>query len=188
MDILDRDMFDPHPNTPEHTSWTVALLGRLDKALGNSVMDRPIFSVSEAPQPAPVSKSDALLNELARGEFDALFDKAPDKPSELFRQAQNPPPGPSVVLLSSLPYRPTSYTLPKYPPLARLAHVNGQVTFTVDVASDGSASNFKLLSGHALLRLAAQTAVADWKFPAEAAGKEIQAAIEFKMNCPAVQR
>src|SRR5215471_4708946 len=32
MDILDRDMFDPVPSTPEHTSWTMALLGHLDQA------------------------------------------------------------------------------------------------------------------------------------------------------------
>src|ERR1017187_4114557 len=51
MDILDRDMFDPHPTTPEHTSWTMALLGRLDQALGTSVMQRPMFAVSEPQKP-----------------------------------------------------------------------------------------------------------------------------------------
>ncbi|MGJ5816004.1 hypothetical protein [Paludibaculum fermentans] len=41
MDILDRDMFDPAPKTPEHTSWTMGLIGRLDQLLGSLVMDRP---------------------------------------------------------------------------------------------------------------------------------------------------
>lgn len=36
IDILNRDMFDPQAGTPEHTSWTMALLGRLDRALGSS--------------------------------------------------------------------------------------------------------------------------------------------------------
>jgi len=188
MDILDRDMFDPHPMTPEHTSWTMGLLGRLDKVLGTSVMDRPIFALSETPQATPAWKSDGLMGELARGELDALFDKATDKPSELFRQAQDPPPGPSMELLSSLPYRPTSYALPTYPPIARVAHVSGQVTFTVDVAADGSASNLKVLSGHALLRGVVQAAAAGWRFPSEAAGQEIRATIEFKTNCPAAKR
>lgn len=188
MDILDRDMFGRHPNTPPHTSWTMVLLGRLDKAIGTGVMDRPAFSLSDTPQPAQVSKSDGLLTDLARGELDSLFDKAPDKPSELFREAQTPPTGPSVELLSSLPYRPTSYAPPKYPPLAKAAHVSGQVTFTVDVATDGSASNFKFVSGHVLLRGAVQSAVTGWRFSAQAAGREIRAAVEFKMNCPSAQR
>lgn len=47
MDVLDRDMFDPHPNTPQHTSWTMALLRRLDATLGGNVLDEPAFSVSE---------------------------------------------------------------------------------------------------------------------------------------------
>jgi hypothetical protein len=46
MDVLDRDMFDPHPITPQHTSWTMALLRRLDAALGGSVLDLPAFTVS----------------------------------------------------------------------------------------------------------------------------------------------
>lgn len=42
-DILDRDMFDPSPKTPEHTSWTIRLLGRLDAAMGAGVLERPMF-------------------------------------------------------------------------------------------------------------------------------------------------
>ena len=46
-DILDRDMFDPAANTPEHTSWTMKLLSQMDKAVGPGVMDRPIFSIPD---------------------------------------------------------------------------------------------------------------------------------------------
>jgi hypothetical protein len=51
MDILDRDMFDPHPATPERTSWTMTLLGWLDELLGSAVMDRPVFTLSEMSPP-----------------------------------------------------------------------------------------------------------------------------------------
>ena len=50
MDILDRDMFDPPPNTPEHASWTMALLARLDRALGLGALERPIFALDENQQ------------------------------------------------------------------------------------------------------------------------------------------
>src|SRR5271156_6008696 len=50
-DILDRDMFDPAANTPEHTAWTMHLLQLLDKAVGPSVMDKPIFPTDESGAP-----------------------------------------------------------------------------------------------------------------------------------------
>lgn len=189
MDVLDRDMFDPHPMTPQHTSWTMALLRRLDAALGDSVLDQPAFTLSEpAERPVPELKSDALLDDLGQGKFDTLFDKAPDKLSELFRQARNPPPQPTVELVSSSPFRPISLSPVGYPTLAKLTHTGGQVTFTVEVTADGGVSNFKILSGHPLLQKQVEAIVAGSRFPTEAAGQEIRATIEFKMNCPSVQR
>jgi hypothetical protein len=124
MDILDRDMFDAHATTPVHTSWTMALLGRVDRALGDGVMDQPAFTLSEPPKPPkPGVKANALLEGLGRGKFDALFDKAPDKLSELLRQAQNNPPKPSAELLSSSPFRPIYNAPLNFPPLAKMAHI-----------------------------------------------------------------
>jgi hypothetical protein len=189
MDILDRDMFDPHPVTPEHTSWTLTLLGRLDQALGATIMERPGFTLS---QPSVLSRigpqSGALLEDLEKGKFDALFDRGSHAPSELFRQARNPPPVPSVELLSSSPFRPTVYELPKYPPLSRAAHISGQVTFKLSVKSDGHASAPSSLGGNPILQKFVAANVSDWTFPTEAAGQDVQVAIEFKMNCPSVQR
>jgi len=45
-DILDRDLFAATPDTPEHTSWTMQLLARLDQVLGPGVMEKPAFSRS----------------------------------------------------------------------------------------------------------------------------------------------
>lgn len=119
IDILNRDMFDPHAGTPEHTSWTMALLGRLDRALGSNIMERPAFTLSgESRQLSPKPQSSPMLEDLEKGTFDALFDRGSYRPSELYRQARNPPPEPSVELVSSSPFRPSTYTLPKYPPIA----------------------------------------------------------------------
>ena len=89
MDILDRDMFDPHAGTPEHTSWTMALLGRLDWALGSNIMERPAFKLSgESRQLSPKPQSRPTLEDLDRGTSDALFDRGSYRPSELYRQVQ----------------------------------------------------------------------------------------------------
>src|SRR5882762_9345741 len=52
-DILDRDMFDPTTKTPEHTSWTIALLQRMDSAVGPGAIDTqrifPTIGTDERP-------------------------------------------------------------------------------------------------------------------------------------------
>src|SRR6266581_5911104 len=51
-EILDRDMFDPATKTPEHTSWTMGLLKKLDSAVGPGVIEKQrIFPIPEADEP-----------------------------------------------------------------------------------------------------------------------------------------
>jgi len=187
MDILDRDMFDPHPATPERTSWTMTLLGRLDKLLGSALMDRPVFTLAEMsppgrPEPSP------LLKDLENGKLDGLFDRGSYKPSELFRQAQIPLAKPTVEVTSISPFHPKLFEAPPYSPLARAAHVEGQVTLTLVVKSDGRVASTGFLSGNPILQSAVAAGVAKWTFPEEAAGQEVHVAIEFKMNCQAGRR
>ncbi len=158
MDILDRDMFDPVPNTPEHTSWTMALLGRLDQALGPGVLERPVFGL-DVGNGRPTQPLSPAVEDLRRGAFDALFKQAPDKPSELYLKAQNPPPLPTVTLTKMSPVRPISEALPGYPPLARMTGTSGVVSFTLEVAPDGTVKNFQLVDGHPLLRKAVEVEV-----------------------------
>jgi Gram-negative bacterial TonB protein C-terminal len=187
MDILDRDMFDPHPDTPERTSWTMTLLGRLDKLLGSAVIDRPAFTLSEIsppgrPEPSP------LLKDLENGKFDGLFDRGSYRPSELFRQAQIPLAKPTVEVTSISPFHPKLYEAPPYSPLARAAHVEGQVTLTLMVKSDGHVASTSFLSGNPILRSAVAAGIAKWTFPMEASGQEVHVAIDFKMNCQSGRR
>jgi hypothetical protein len=183
MNILDRDMFDRAPRTPEHTSWTMALLARLDQALGPGVLERPIFSL-EGSQPERSEARSASLDDLRRGAFDVLFKDAPDKPSEIYLKAQNAlPPPPTVTLARISPVRPLSESLPKYPPLARAARVSGVVSFTLDVTSGGAVDKFQVISGHPLLRNAVEAEVTKWTFSTDATGQSIQGAIEFSINC-----
>jgi len=53
---------------------------------------------------------------------------------------------------------------PVYPELARRMHVSGTVVVHLTVQPDGSVSDTKVESGHALLSPAAQEAVRRWRF------------------------
>jgi hypothetical protein len=182
-DILDRDMFDPAPNTPERTSWTMRLLERLDRAVGPGVMDKQVFPTS-GKDTSPADGSDSLAQEdLGAGKYDALFQGAPQKPSDLYRAAQKHPPLPTVQLQSSVPLEPELFVRPEYPPLARMAHVKGSVSFTVEIDGDGATGSLTFESGPVLFQGVVRDAVSKWKFPKDASGQEIHATIIFGLNC-----
>ncbi len=186
-DILDKDMFDPAPNTPIHTSWTIQLLTRIDDAVGPGVMEKPVFSIPDQRRPPQKGQNSAVLDEVRAGKYDELFAGASDKPSDLYVAAQSRPPAPTVRLLSSSPLQPEVFVQPSYPPIARTAKIKGLVTFMITIDQDGNATNFALENGHPMFRGAVEKAVSEWKFSKEAANQKIRASIEFALNCPAKQ-
>src|SRR5689334_10184376 len=102
-DVLGRDMFDPSANTPERTSWTMQLLGRIDQAVGSGVMDRQTLEIPSSEEHTP-SPSSAGLQDIGAGKYDELFKGAPDKPSDLYHATQVQPPVPTIRLVSSEPF------------------------------------------------------------------------------------
>jgi TonB family protein len=184
-DILDRDMFDAAPNTPQNTSWTMRLLDKLDKVIGPGVLDKPIFPELSDKDEA-VAKTHRLLSlkEVEAGDYDLLFQGAPDTASELFRASQITAVKPSIRLVSSTPCAPKEFVNPNYPPIAKLARVEGKVEVHLKVANDGTVTHFEFKAGHPILRIATEEAVSKWTFPAEAAGQEIEVVLEFNTNCP----
>jgi hypothetical protein len=184
-DILDRDMFDATTKTPEHTSWTLGLLQKMDSAVGPGVIDKQrIFPIPEAGDP-PASASDSgILQDIGAGKYDGLFQGAPDKPSDLSRASQISRPPPKVQLVSSVPLQPEVFVQPVYPLLARMARIEGTVSFKFAIDSDGGATNLNFESGHPLLRGVVTEAVNRWRFPIDSAGQQIEATIEFMLNCP----
>jgi len=181
-DILDRDMFDPVPRTPEHTSSTMRLLNRLDDALGPGVMDKPMFAFPND-EKSPTDADSETLRGVGAGEYDELFKGAPDKPSELYRAAQIRPPAPTVRLLNSGPFSPETFIQPKYPALARMASIEGVVSFKADIDSSGAVANIMFDGGNPLLQGVVVDAVKSWKFPSDAFNQQIHAQIEFALNC-----
>jgi TonB family protein len=177
--------FDPNAGTPENTSWTIRLLTILDKAFPSGVWDRPIFVGSTEPTDAP--NADAA-RALASGDYDSLLVGAPDRPSDLYRASQIPRPAPAVLLRSSEPFQPENFVVPGYPPIARLARIEGAVVVTLQIDGNGRVTDTQFESGHPMLRPTVTNAVREWTFSKEAADRRIKVTFDFKTNCPSKTR
>jgi TonB family protein len=68
---------------------------------------------------------------------------------------------------------------PLYPELARRMHVSGTVVVHLVIAPDGSVSDAKVESGHALLGPAAQEAVKRWKFEPSSDTSDLTVDVNF---------
>ena len=71
---------------------------------------------------------------------------------------------------------------PIYPELARRMHVSGTVVVHLTIAPDGSVSDAKVESGHALLGPAAQEAVKRWKFEPSSDTSDLTVDVNFSGN------
>jgi TonB family protein len=183
MDILDRDLFDPAPNTPEHTTWTMGVLSRLDKALGPGVWDRPMFSVGDTgARPRPDSE---LVQEIRDGKYDALFGKGELVSQIALDAAKLPPPPPSIEIESVTPIAPISPKLPVYPPIAKAARVEGLVNVTFEISAEGKPHNIVVVDGPRMLQQSVIDGLSGWSFPQSAWGSSGRAAIRFRRNCAA---
>ncbi len=183
MDILDRDLFDPAAGTPKNTSWSMTVLKQLDTALGPGVMEKPIFSLGNSECSVPPRAG--LVQRIETGDFDSLFAEQA-KVSEIAQAAANGPlPPPTIAIESISPLAPISTELPKYPPIAKVAHIEGLVEATFEVGDDGLVRNIEFVSEPRvrLLEPAVSDALSKWKFPEPAWGKTGKVSIRFKLNC-----
>jgi Gram-negative bacterial TonB protein C-terminal len=182
-DILDKDMFDPHAGTPEHTSWTMGILAQLDRALGPGVMDKPMITLPGDTGGSAQPADSPTFQEIATGKYDPLFPGTTDKPSQIYLSTKEAVPTPIVSLVTSSPFKPIAAPLPQYPAIARAARVEGTFTFTLDVQADGRTTNFAVQNGAPLLRGGMENATHGWVFPKEAAGQRVVVTVEFALNC-----
>jgi len=182
-EILDRDMFDSAPDTPSQAAWTMRLLQRMEQALGGPAIDQPFAPISENGVQSSKVMDSIALREVGEGKYDALFQGAPDRPSELYRVAQIVPAHQPVQLMSSLAVHPEIFALPEYPRLARQARVWGTVSFKFDIDPSGIPVNFIVESGPALLRSTVEKTVDSWRFPKNSPASQIKASIGFGLDC-----
>jgi TonB family protein len=189
MNVLDKDMFGQAPNTPEHTSWTMAVMSSLDAALGPGVLDKPMFALNDSKQPSENITELDISQDLRSGKFDDLFKT--EKPlSELALEAEKQPHLPTVKLAESSPAIPITMELPRYPPIARAEHAEGEVSITFDVTADGQTKNLSFGDSGKLFHSTTAAVVEKWTFPKTAEGYKEHITLSFKLNCgvPATPR
>jgi periplasmic protein TonB len=99
-----------------------------------------------------------------------------------------PPPKPTTpqrirvggqVEQAKLIYKPT----PEYPPLAKMARIQGSVKLEAIISKDGTIQDLKVLSGHPLLVKAALDAVKQWRYqPTLLNGEPVEVITEIDVN------
>jgi periplasmic protein TonB len=99
-----------------------------------------------------------------------------------------PPPKPKTpkrirvggqVEAAKLIYKPT----PEYPPLAKMARIQGTVRLEAIISKDGTIQDLKVLSGHPLLVKAALDAVKQWRYqPTLLNGEPVEVVTEIDVN------
>jgi len=78
------------------------------------------------------------------------------------------------------------FELPNYPPLAKLASIQGQVVLNVKFDQEsGDAKDVTILSGHPLLAKSAQAAALRWKLdPKAQTANPMRVVLNYAFNCP----
>ncbi len=72
---------------------------------------------------------------------------------------------------------------PEYPPLAKMARIQGEVRLDALISKDGTIQNLKVISGHPLLVSAAMAAVQRWRYqPTLLNGDAVEVATEIDVN------
>ena len=160
------------------------LLSRLEQALGPGPMDEPIFPIDKA-DGASAQVDKALAAKLRSGEFDALFAGADYKPSQLLSESLVSLPTATVRLTNIYPINAVEAPLPAYPPIAKAARIEGEVTVTLIIDREGKAAAVNVERGHPMLAPAVKDAIERWRFAPQFAGRQTRATIVFERNCPA---
>jgi protein TonB len=185
MDILDRDIYDSRPHTPENTSWSMRILSELNETLGQGSEAKPIFQLGPADvRPVP---NTPLVKAISDGRYDDLFGKDSGV-AGIVQEARQPlPPPPSVQIVDIAPGNPTNLEMPKYPPIALAARVEGTVEAKFEVNSDGKVQNI-VFANEARLKMlqpAVIEAISKWEFPSSGRGMVGKASFRFGLNCRA---
>lgn len=188
--VLERDWFLAHPGTPQNTGWTMQLLEKLASLTGPGVMAKPMIAMPEASSAVPPAANSVSAENLKSGRYDSLFPNLDESVSKIYAASLVPPPQPTVKMLSSMPMEPIHFTLPGYPPLARVTSQQGETSVVLRVDAEGSVVGIDMYVGHKLLEGIVRDAVKDWKFPAAPPTaeivdppREVTVKFSFQLNC-----
>ena len=180
-DILDRDWFAEKPDTPNQTRKTMQLLEKLEAVTGPGPLDRPVFETGSTQSGA--LRDEQTAQALLDGRFDPLFPGNPQKVSDLYRDSLKPQKSPEAVVVSVSPTDPSTMVPPSYPPIAKAAHIEGDVEVRFEVDESGQVVDPVSATGHPMLKSAAEQLVRVWRFP-PGPRQHAKTTISYKLNCP----
>jgi protein TonB len=75
--------------------------------------------------------------------------------------------------------------MPVYPPIAKAARVEGDVSFHLEVGSGCAVDELTIDDGPKMLRESVEKAVKEWKFCGVPEGQQVHATVAFRLDCPA---
>lgn len=152
-----------------------------------------IVHLVEAPEPPSTQPAIGVIGAGPGGSPDGVLNGVIGSPFGTMQAPPPPPPRPSIHQTSTAPmlrvggdviaaravYRPA----PEYPPLAKMAHVQGTVKLEAIIASDGAIMHLKVISGHPLLVSAALDAVKMWRYQPTLLNREpVEVQTEIDVN------
>jgi hypothetical protein len=130
----------------------------------------------------PDASNSEALEGVRAGKYDVLFERAPDKPSDLYLGPTSSAHSQGAVVKQlSVP----TGGVPSAPNILPLqeTRIEGVIDFKVKIDTGGNATNFMVETGHPMLQGAVKEAASGWKFSRNPATYDVHAAIEFALNC-----
>jgi protein TonB len=179
----------PPPPTPAAPVRVIKRLSTEDLMKAPTVIPKTISKVKDEPEPPPNAGTVGVVGGVPGGMPGGsvggvlgglISSSAPPPP---------PPPPKSVtpkrirlggqVEAAKLMFHPN----PEYPPLAKMARIQGTVRLEAVISTDGTIQDLKAVSGHPLLVKAAMDAVARWRYqPTLLNGEPVQVVTEVDVN------
>ena len=133
-------------------------------------------------QPVKPHDEPSILKDIASGKYDGIF-VGGDLPSVMYRDAQETIGQPIIQLISSTPVMPQEMKMPYYPPIAKMASVDGHVVFDFKIGDDFKPTELRMKSGPKMLEQTSKDAISAWKYCSASNGQDVEVVIAFNLNC-----
>ncbi len=181
----------PPPPPPPAAAPPPRIIHRVsaeDMMRAPTVIPRTINRVQNEPPPQAVGVVGGVPGGVSGGSFGGVLGGVI---GGVLSQAAPPPPPPPTpqapkririggqVEAAKLIFQPK----PEYPPLAKMARIQGTVRLDAVISKDGTIQDLKVISGHPLLVKAALEAVQRWRYqPTMLNGDAVEVATEIDVN------
>ena len=184
----------PPPPPPAAAAPAPKVIHRVsaeDMMRAPTVIPKTVQQVKDEPEPAPnagVGVVGGVPGGVPGGQMGGVLGGVIGGVLSAAAPPPPPPPKPSApkrirvggqVESARLIFKPT----PEYPPLAKMARIQGTVKLDAVISKDGTIQDLKVISGHPLLVRAALDAVQRWRYqPTMLNGDAVEVATEIDVN------